>query len=52
MKNCLNCKHTEETIFEDCMKCVNEKSEYYEELVDERDLCLYWEGDKWPGMQK
>lgn len=43
MKSCLDCKHAEETIFDDCKKCINEKSEYYQEFVYERDLCKEWE---------
>lgn len=43
MKSCLNCKYAEETIFEDVKKCTNEKSEYYQEMVKESDLCKEWE---------
>lgn len=39
MISCLDCKHTEETIFKDCKKCINEKSVYYGKVVDKRDLC-------------
>lgn len=46
MRSCMNCKYTEETIFDDCKKCINEKSEYYEEMVDKRDLCLCWESEQ------
>ena len=39
MKSCLVCKHAVETMFDDCKKCMNEKSVYYGKMVDERDLC-------------
>ena len=43
MNSCMNCKHTEETIFDNCKKCIKEDSEYCDEMVDERDLCRCWE---------
>lgn len=46
MRSCMNCKHTEETIFDNCKKCICEESEYYDEMVDERDLCRCWDGDE------
>ena len=43
MKSCMNCKYAEETIFDDVKKCINPESEYYQEMVQERDLCREWE---------
>jgi hypothetical protein len=43
MKSCLDCKHTEETMFNDARKCTCEKSTYCERIVDVRDLCKEFE---------
>lgn len=43
MRSCMNCRHTEETIFDDARKCVNEESVYSGIIVDSRELCRYWE---------
>ena len=45
MKSCLDCKCAEETLFDDCKVCTNEKSVYYMKFVDERDLCRECEGE-------
>ncbi len=39
MKSCLDCKHTEKTMFDGVKKCFNEKSVYFGKMVTERDLC-------------
>jgi hypothetical protein len=39
----MNCKYGEETLFEENKSCINTESEYYEEFVDDRDLCMCWE---------
>lgn len=39
MKSCLDCRHGEKTMFDDCRKCTNKKSVYYGKMVYERDLC-------------
>ncbi len=44
MKSCLDCKQTEETMFENVKKCINENSVYFGKMVTERDLCR--EGEK------
>lgn len=39
MKSCLDCRRGEETMFDECRLCTNEKSVYYGKMVNERDLC-------------
>lgn len=40
MKSCLNCKYTEETIFENVKKCINPDSGYhFDGFVEEKDIC-------------
>lgn len=46
MKSCLDCKHGEETMFDEARKCINEKSVYYGKFVDDRDLCRECEEDE------
>jgi hypothetical protein len=45
MRSCLNCKHSEEMLFEDIKKCSNPKSMYFQEEVQKKDLCREWECD-------
>jgi hypothetical protein len=58
MKSCLDCKYTEDTMFDDARKCTCEKSAYCEKIVDSRDLCKEfeeaknWENQRQPTARK
>lgn len=39
-KSCMTCIYGVELIIDDVKECANKKSEYFGEVVDDRDICI------------